>query len=83
MKLIFSIQIGMKVVYRLRLWFLMGMDKHSKSSKNSKFTISLQYLKKEFRDEIGFLHGDKYQSFLQSWFQLFGHQSFQQGVVLS
>ena len=41
------------------------MDKHSESSQNSKFAMALQYLKKEVRDEIGFLHADKYQSFLQ------------------
>ena len=42
----------------------MGMVKHSQSSQNSKFTMSLQYLKKEVRDEVDFLHADKYQSFL-------------------
>ena len=44
---------------------LMGMIKHSQSSQNSKFAISLQYLKKEVRDEVYFLHVDKHQSFLQ------------------
>ena len=27
--------------------------------------MSLQYLKKEVRDEVDFLHADKYQSFLE------------------
>ena len=27
--------------------------------------MSLKYLKKEVRDEVDFLHGDKHQSFLQ------------------
>ena len=44
---------------------LMGMVKHSQSSKNSNFAMSLQYLKKEVRDEVNFLHVDKRQSFLQ------------------
>ena len=44
---------------------LMGMVKHSQSSQNSKFAMSLQYLKKEVRDEVDFLHADKHQSFLQ------------------
>ena len=44
---------------------LMGMVKHSQSSQSSKFAMSLQYLKKEVRDEVGFLHTDKHQSFLQ------------------
>ena len=47
---------------------LMGMVKHSQSSQNSKFAMSLQYLKKEVRDEVDFLHVDKHQSFLQADF---------------
>ena len=43
----------------------MGMVKHSQSSQNSKFAMSLQYLKKEVRDEVDFLHADKHQRFLQ------------------
>ena len=42
---------------------LIGMVKHSQSSQNSKLAMSLQYLKKELRDEVDFLHGDKHQSF--------------------
>ena len=42
----------------------MGIVKHSHSSQNSKFTMSLQYLKKEVRGEIDFLHADKHQRFL-------------------
>ena len=41
---------------------LMGMVKHFQSSQNSKFAMSLQYLKKEVRDEGYFLHEDKHQS---------------------
>ena len=43
----------------------MGMVKHSQSFQNSKFAMSLQYLKKEIRDEVDFLHADEHQSFLQ------------------
>ena len=32
----------------------MGMVKHSQSFQNSKFAMSLQYLKKEVRDEVNF-----------------------------
>ena len=39
---------------------LMGMVKHSQSSQNSKFKMSLQYLKKEDIDELDFLHADKH-----------------------
>ena len=35
------------------------MAKHSQSSQNSKFAMSLQYLKKEVKDEVDFLHADK------------------------
>ena len=51
---------------------LMGMVKHSQSSQNSKFAMSLQYLKKEVRDKVDFLHADKHQSFLQVDFNTLG-----------
>ena len=41
---------------------LIGIAKHSQSSQKSKFTMYLQYLKKEVRDEVGFLHVDKHQN---------------------
>ena len=44
---------------------LMGMVKHSQSSQNCKSAMSLQYLKKEVRDEADLLHVDKHQSFIQ------------------
>ena len=46
----------------------MGMVKHSQSSQNIKFAMSLQYLQKQVRDEVDFLHADKRQSFLQVYF---------------
>ena len=51
---------------------LMGMIKHSQSSQNSKFAMSLQYLKKEVKDEVDFLHADKHQSFLKVYFNTLG-----------
>ena len=45
------------------------MIKHSQSSQNSMFAMSLLYLKKEVRDEIDFLHAD---SFLQVDFNTWG-----------
>ena len=41
----------------------MGMVKDSQNSQKSKFVMSLQYLKKEVRDEVDFLHAGKHQSF--------------------
>ena len=36
----------------------MGMVKNSQSSQNSKFAMSLQYLKKEVKAEVDFLHAE-------------------------
>ena len=44
---------------------LMGMVKHSQSSQESKFAISLQYLEKNVRNEVEFLYADKHQNLLQ------------------
>ena len=41
------------------------MGRHAQSTQNNKFAISLQYLKKEGRNEVGFLYVDKYQTLLQ------------------
>ena len=41
------------------------MVKHSQSSLNSNFAISLKCLKKEVRDDVDFLDADKHQRFLQ------------------
>ena len=58
----------------------MGMVEHSRSSQNNKFAMSLQYLKKEVRDEVDLLDADKHQSFLQVDFNILGsgHQIFLQ-----
>ena len=50
----------------------MWMVKHSQSSENSEFAMSLQYLKKEVKDEVDFLHADKHQSFLKVYFNTLG-----------
>ena len=44
---------------------LLVTAKHVQSTQSSKFVISLQYLKKEGRDEVDFLDVDKHQSILQ------------------
>ena len=54
MKLIFCMQISMAACYKL-----MVMVRHSQSSQHSKFAMSLQYLKKEVKDEVDFFHADK------------------------
>ena len=52
--------VSMKVSYKLILLFLMGVVKHSKSYQNSKFAMSLQYLIKKVRNEVGYSHADKH-----------------------
>ena len=59
----------------------MEMVKHSQSFQNSKFAMSLQYLKKEVRDEIDFLHSDKHQSFLQVDFNTLSIKVFYKVIV--
>ena len=71
MKLIFCIQInikvsyklifntwGIKVSYKVILSLLMGMIKHSQSTQSNKLSISLRYLKKEVMGEVQFLWTD-------------------------
>ena len=41
------------------------MGKRSQNSKNGKFAMSLQYLKKVIKDEVNFLDVDNHQSFVQ------------------
>ena len=55
----------------------MGMVKHSQ---NSNFAMSLQYLNKEVRSKVIFLHTDNF--FPTSQFQHFGHQSLLQGDTI-
>ena len=51
--------LAIKVSCKVMLSLLIGMIKHSQCNK---FAISLQYLKKEFRNEVHFLHAEKRQS---------------------
>ena len=63
--MIFCMEISIKVFYKLVVSFLLVIARHAQNTQNSKFVISLQYLKKEGKDEIDFLHADKYQTILQ------------------
>ena len=65
MKLVFLDSDKHKHLLQINTMVLMGMVKHSQSFQNSKLAMSLQYLKKEVRDELYFWHIDKHQSFLQ------------------
>ena len=49
----------------MTLSFYACVARHAQISQNSKFAISLQYLKSEVSDEVDFLHAEKHKSFLQ------------------
>ena len=58
-------KINIKVFCKLVLPFSLVIARHTRSIQNSKFVRSLQYLKKEGRDEVDFLLADKHQTILQ------------------
>ena len=62
----------MKACYKLILRFFDKNAREFPKFPNSMFAMSLQYLKKEVRDEVDFLDVDKHQSFLQVDFNFLG-----------
>ena len=61
MKLIFCLLLNVKAI----LSFQMCVARYVQITLNNKFAISLQYLKEEVSDTVGFLHADKHESLLQ------------------
>ena len=59
----------------------MGMVKHSRRSQNSKFAMFLQYLEKEVRDEVDFLHADKHRNFMQVDLNILSIKFFYKGTL--
>ena len=58
--MIFCMKISsIKDFYKLVVMLLLVIARHAQNTQNSKFVISLQYLKKEGKDESDFLHVDK------------------------
>ena len=55
MKLIFCQQMNIELSYKLIPLILMGMARPAQIAQNNMFPKSLQYLKKEVRDEVNFL----------------------------
>ena len=55
-----------KVLYKLIVSLWVCIAKHAKSTQYIKFTISLQYLKENWKNEVDFSPADKRQRFLQS-----------------
>ena len=65
MKLIFCLQMNVKGFFKLLLSFYVCVTRHTQITQDSKFAVSLQYLKKELSDEVDFLHADKHEILLQ------------------
>ena len=67
-------KINIKFFNKLVLSFSLVIVKHAQSTQNSKFIMSLQYLKKKGKDKADFLHADKHQTILQvGTINLLGH----------
>ena len=64
MKLIFCMQINVKVFYKIIVSLWVRVARHAQSTENRNFAISLQYVKENVKDEIGFLPPDQRQKFL-------------------
>ena len=65
MKLIFCLQMNVKGFFKLLLSFYVCVTRYTQITQDSKFAVSLQYLKKELSDEVDFLHADKHEILLQ------------------
>ena len=55
----------MKVFYNLIVSLRDWVVKHAQSTQNTKFAISLEYIKENLKDKVYFLFTDKRQRFLQ------------------
>ena len=64
MNLIFCLEINVKASSTCYYHFEC-VSRDAQITQNNKFTISLQYLKKESSDEVYFLNAGKYENLLQ------------------
>ena len=65
-KLIFCQQINIKVFYKMIVSLWVYIERHARSTQNSRFKISLQYVKGNVKNEVDFLPADRRRRFLQS-----------------
>ena len=65
-ELIFCPCINANVFYKLLVSLRMCIARHAQSIQSSMFTISLQFLKENVKNEVDFLPADKRQRFIQS-----------------
>ena len=66
MKLVFCLQINIKVFYRMIVSLWMYIARYTQSTHNNKFTISLEYVKQNVKDEVELLPAGKRRRFLQT-----------------
>ena len=66
MKLSFYLQINTRVFYKLIVSPWVHLARQAQGTKNIQFTISLQLLKENIKDEVDFLPADKYWMFFQT-----------------
>ena len=59
------VDISPLIPYLAKFFFSGVRSHHAQSTQKNKFTISLQYLKENVKDEVDFLPADKRQRFLQ------------------
>ena len=59
MKLIFCLQINTEVFYKWIVSLRACISSYAQSTQNNRFTIFLQYLKENVKDEVDFLPADK------------------------
>ena len=59
-KLLFSLPINTKVFYKVLVSFWVCVSRLVQGTQNNKFAISLQYLKENGKNEVGFLLADKH-----------------------
>ena len=65
--MIFCMKINsIKDFYKLMVIFLVVIARHAQNSQNRKFVISLQYIKREGKDERDFLHADRISNYSTS-----------------
>ena len=61
----FCLQINAKVFYKMIVSLWVSVARQAQITKNNQFTISLQYLKENKKDEVDFLPADKCWRFFQ------------------
>ena len=65
-QVVFCLQINTKAFFKMIVSLWVCVVRHVQSIEKNKFTISLEYLKQNVKDEFDFLPAHKCQRFLQS-----------------